>query len=334
MYSEWPWRPWQLDHSLWRLLPSSIYNLSIFEAQNKAFGILFLIPIVYSIIFFKWQEILDFFLIFIVALSPIVLGWWLGVSYYVLFAYLFLLPVAIIAIIKIQLELRRRTKRFQNQQEAERRLYLSNVLGAQDSERKRIAQDIHDDTIQTLLAIANYAEVIQSTESPAAEKQEIGGLIRESTLQAVENLRRLTLNLNPRLLDELGLVPAVSWLVNTMNSEGSIHYELLLDGDQRKLLASTEVSLFRTVQEALNNVRKHSRASKATVDIEFLDQGLTITIKDNGQGYSTNLVHPKLISDGKMGIIGMGERVKFLGGTFHINSTPGNGTTLFIQIRC
>ena len=332
IYYAWPWRFWQIDINPWRLLPSSIYSIALWEAQNKAFGILFLIPIVYSIVFLRWQNTLNFLLIFIVAVSPIVLGFWNGVSHYMLYTYLFLLPVAVIIIINLQLELRRRTKQFLNQQDAERRRYLSNVFRAQDLERKRISQDIHDDAIQILLAVANYAEVSQSSESQPEIQQEILHSIRTNTLQTVENLRRLTLNLNPRLLDELGLVPALNWLVNTMNSEGLIRYKLLIDGDQPKLPPATEVSLFRIMQEALNNVKKHSKASNATVNIEFFTESLTITVKDNGQGFSFNSVRPKLITDGKLGIIGMAERVKFLGGTFHINSSPGDGTTVFIQI--
>ncbi|MBN1368188.1 MAG: sensor histidine kinase [Dehalococcoidales bacterium] len=332
IYYKWPWRFWQIDIYLWRWLPSSFYSIALWEAQNKVFGILFLIPIVYSILFLKWQNTVNFLLIFIVALSPIVLGFWNGVSHYMLYTYLFLLPVAIIIIINLQLELRRRTNQFIKQQESERRVYLSNVLRAQDSERKRVAQDIHDDAIQTLLAVANYAEVVKSAENQPEEQQDIINLIRTNTLQTVENLRRLTLNLNPRLLDELGLVPALNWLVNTMNSEGSIRYELLIDGDQPKLPPATEVSLFRIIQEALNNVKKHSKASNATVNIEFFTENLTITVQDNGQGFSFSSVRPRLITDGKMGVIGMAERVKFLGGTFHIDSGPGGGTTIFIQI--
>ncbi len=334
IYFAWPWRFWQLEHGLWRWFPilSSLEELGLWEASNQIFGILFLIPIIYTTLIFQWQGALNMFFLATAALLPIVLGSWLGFGHFLLHTFLLLLPVVSVIIVNLELELRRRDKAFLMQREAERRLYLSKVLEAQDKERKRVAQEIHDETIQTLLAVANYAEVVQSTDSGIAEKEEAGALIRAATLETVENLRRLILDLRPRLLDELGLVPALNWLVNTMNAEGNIHYRFVVDGRERKLTSPIEVSVFRAIQEALNNVRKHSNASEATIDMEFTDQHLKILIIDNGKGFSPTSVHERLAVNGEMGIIGMRERVEFVGGTFNVHSALGEGTTVSIEI--
>lgn len=335
IYHLWPWYIWQINHSPLAMIPwfFSLHNLALWESKYQFFGALFFIPIIYACIIFKWRGVLTITLLTVIGIAPILLGLRLGNGYFLLRTFLLLLPIVVTIVINLELDLRRRDKYLLVQRERERRLYLSKVLEAQDKERKRISQELHDDTIQNLLALANYAEAIQSTESNIVEKQNNGALIRTTALQTVENLRRLTLNLNPRLLDELGLVPALNWLVNTMNSEGKIRYKLMLDGDEHKLPSQVEVSLFRTIQEALNNVKKHSQASKATIEIKFSAEYLQILIEDNGQGFSPVPVPGQLAVNGKFGIIGMRERVESLGGTFSIKSNPNEGTTLIVRIK-
>ena len=268
----------------------------------------------------------------ITGVTPIISGLLLDVTYYMVLTYFLLIPAILAIIVNLELEMRRRNMLFRSQQEDERRLYLTKVLEAQDQERKRIAHEIHDEPIQTLLAVASYADIVQSTNSEVNEKEEAGALIRKMTLETIDNLRNLTLNLRPRLLDEIGLVPALNWLVNNMNSESNIHYRLMVGGKEQKLPSQMETPIFRVIQEALNNIKKHSKANEANIDVDFTDQSLNILIIDNGQGFLPTSVHERLILNNKMGLIGMQERVESLRGTFKIHSELNVGTNISIQI--
>ena len=269
----------------------------------------------------------------VIGILPLILSWLLGYGYYAQLTYLFLIPVVVTIIYSREAEKRRKERYYLLREQSERQLYLSNVLASQELERKRIAQELHDDTMQTLIAIAGYAEAIQSPEYSISEKQVRGELIRKAALQSVENLRRLALNLTPSLLSELGLLPALGWLINNMNSEQKINYKLVVEGEERTFQPQAEVSLFRIVQEALNNVKKHSEASDCMVEINFLYESLRIVISDNGKGFSPGALSEKPLTHGKMGIIGMKERVEALKGEISFDSKPGQFTVITIQIK-
>jgi signal transduction histidine kinase len=335
-YSIWPWRSWQIGQGLYQSFPilSSLYALALWEAANNVFGIFFLIPIIYSILTFPQRSIWGVGLLIITGITPIALGWFLGIQQHLKNTYFFLLPIFLIVVINLELELRRRDRSIMIQRETEKRLYVSQVIEAQEKERKRISQEIHDDTIQTLIAISKYAEVIESGDSDISEKQKYGAVIRSTVTETVENLRRMVLELRPRLLDELGLIPALNWLINTLNSQNATHYMLVVEGNERKLNFSIEMSVFRIIQEALNNVKKHANCGEAIVTIQFYGDNIKITIEDKGQGFDPDLVHKQTAINGKMGLFGMRERVESIGGTFLINSIYGKGTVISIQLKC
>ncbi|MBN1367727.1 MAG: sensor histidine kinase [Dehalococcoidales bacterium] len=268
----------------------------------------------------------------IIGILPILLGYSQGYGLYTLLTNLLLIPVISVIVYSLGAEQRREERHYLLKEQAVRQLYLSKVLESQELERKRIAQELHDDAIQTLIAIANHAEVIQSTEINIAEKQVRGGLIRNAALNSIENLRRLTLNLTPSILNELGLLSALGWLINNMNSEHLINYKLLVDGEERKYQPQTELILFRIVQEAVNNVKKHSQATTCRVEIEYLAEYLQIIISDNGKGFLLDYESESPIIQSKMGLIGMKERVEALKGEICIDTKPNLGTIIKIKI--
>ena len=131
----------------------------------------------------------------------------------------------------------------------------------------------------------------------------------------------------------MGLIPALGWLTSRLKQEHRINTSVIIEGVQRKIRPQTEVMVFRIVQEALNNVRWHADASKAVVTVSFTPNFLKINIKDNGKGFLVSeTAETKLINEGHFGILGMQQRTKLLNGTLDINSQPGRGTSISIEL--
>jgi len=247
---------------------------------------------------------------------------------------LLLLPFLLVSLATFELEWRRKERKIFAEREAERKVYISKILESQENERLRIAQELHDDTIQTLLVIANRAETLIPAGDSMKEIRGNAEWIRDTTLETVEGLRRIGLDLRPSMLDDLGLVPALRWLVDRMNKESGINTRILVSGEKRKLSPEAEVTIFRITQEALNNIKRHSRATEAVVNLEFTPESLKISMEDNGRGFRPPKKFDRLASRGKLGLIGIHQRIDFLGGTFKIHSKSGEGTSLLIEARC
>ena len=130
------------------------------------------------------------------------------------------------------------------------------------------------------------------------------------------------------MLDDLGLVPAVKWLASETSKNFPIAVDTEVKGKPRHFSPDAELMLFRVIQESLNNVRRHSGASKAQVTLEFLDSGVRVMVSDNGKGFAPPARVGDLARSGKLGLTGMGERIELLGGTLTIQSEPGKGTTV------
>jgi signal transduction histidine kinase len=331
IYQAWPWRESNVEP--WFPWLSSLYSLAVVEFVNHIVGILFLIPIIYAAIFFSWRGALVTCLLSLGGILPIIADMW--PSYYLITNITFLLlPLLIVSLATFELELRRKERKIFAEREEERKVYLSKVLESQENERLRIAQELHDGTIQTLLVIANRAETSIPAGNDMREARRNTEWIRDATLETVEDLRRISLDLRPSILGDLGLVPALRWLVDRTNKESGINTQILANGKKRKLSPEAEVTIFRIIQEALNNIKRHSRATEAVVTLEFTTECLKISIEDNGRGFRPPKKFDRLASKGKLGLIGMHQRIEFLGGTFKIHSKPGEGTLLLIEARC
>lgn len=336
IYQAWPWRIWMFEEGIWRWFSwlSPLHNVAIVELINHIVGILFLVPIIYAAVVFSWQGALATFLLALFGVLPIMLAIW-STSSLTTNMILLLLPLFITSLVAFELARRRRERKHFAEREAERQVYISKILESQENERLRIAQEIHDDTVQTLLVIANAAQnLIPSNEKDMGDVKKKAEWIRDATLQASEDLRRTSLDLRPCILDDLGLVPALRWLVNNTNEGSDVNTHIIIKGNKRKLLPQAEVSIFRVVQEALNNIKRHSNAKKALVNLEFNKDSLKITIKDDGQGFHPPKKLDGFAAKGKLGLIGMRQRIDLLGGKFQIRSRRGGGTSLLIETTC
>lgn len=336
IYQAWPWRTWKFEEGFWQWFSwlHPLYDLAIIELINRIVGILFLVPIIYAAIVFSWQGALVIFLLALTGVLPITLDIW-SVSSLITNLTLLLLPLFVASLVAFELARRRRERKHFAERETERQVYISKILESQENERLRIAQEIHDDTMQALLVIANRAQdMITPGKDDLEGVKKKAEWIRDATLQAIEELRRTSLDLRPSVLDDLGLVPALRWLVTNMNEESGINTRIIIKGNKRKLLPQAEVSIFRVVQEALNNIKRHSNAKKAVVNLEFDTNSLKMMIKDDGNGFRPPRKFDRLAAKGKLGLIGMRQRIDLLGGKFQIRSRVGGGTSLLIEAMC
>jgi two-component system sensor histidine kinase DegS len=146
-------------------------------------------------------------------------------------------------------------------------------------------------------------------------------------------LRRLSLDLRPTVLDDLGLVPAIRWLVDGFKQETGINTRLEITGDNSQLSKKYTVNLFRIVQEALSNVRQHSGARNVEITLQFADKMLTLQIQDDGSGFVLPSTNAELTSRGKLGLIGMQQRARLLNGLISYQSEIGKGTTISAEVN-
>jgi PAS domain S-box-containing protein len=211
--------------------------------------------------------------------------------------------------------------------------YLQQVTRAQEHERQRIAQELHDETAQSLMLIAQRLDGMASTASRKRGKDGVTDLqdVRGTVIEALMELRRLAQDLRPRILDDMGLVPALEWLADDLPQQYGISAHVEVDGTPPRFSEEAQLLLFRIVQEALRNVGKHSGATSATVSVRAHD-GFKITIGDNGRGFELPRAVGDLASMGKLGLLGMHERARLLGGTLHIHAEPGNGTIVMVEV--
>jgi len=213
------------------------------------------------------------------------------------------------------------------------RYYLQKITQAQEEERKRIARELHDDTAQLLGSLSRQLDNFVRSKSGLSPKEVLFLKDLQAQLnRGVQGVNRFVQNLRPSLLDDLGLIPALRSLMKDLQEYDGIGSKLEVLGDERRYAPEFESSLFRIVQEALNNIRRHAQASEASVAIDFTRDRVKLTIGDNGRGFELVGRVDDLPRSGKMGLVGMQERARLLGGTLEVQSTPGKGTTIIIEV--
>ncbi|MES0279066.1 MAG: PAS domain S-box protein [Dehalococcoidales bacterium] len=214
------------------------------------------------------------------------------------------------------------------------RYYVQEIIRAQEFERKRIARELHDDVSPTLLLLIQRIDAITTSNRlnlSAHMKQKMEDL-RCQSVEALESLRRIAQDLRPRILDDLGLIPALEWMADSLIKNHGIEAQIEVSGQQRDLPSEVQLLLFRIAQEALNNIRRHTNASMALVTVEFGDDETLLSISDNGKGFEPPERMSDMAGSGKLGLAGMQERAQLLGGRINISSQPGKGTTVTVHV--
>ena len=210
--------------------------------------------------------------------------------------------------------------------------YLRQVLQAQEEERKRLARELHDDASQQILLLTHGIDNLASKAErylPQELRNELEKLY-ELSQQTYQGIKHYAQALRPGILDHLGLVAAIKWLAQEIHNFSGIEIEVKTDAVPR-LTPETQLVLFRIVQEALNNVHRHSGASEANVNVECQGNEVRVTITDNGKGFEL----PRQLSDfagqGKLGLTGMAERARLIGGELEVSSQIGKGTKIIVK---
>jgi two-component system sensor histidine kinase UhpB len=208
------------------------------------------------------------------------------------------------------------------------------LIHAQEEERKRISQELHDELGQGLTAMSiNLAAIEQSLpqplEPPVMERlMETNALVDET----LDQMRDLSLELRPSMLDDLGLLPTLRWYVDSYKKRAGVDVLLEVVDLEERLAAEMETVLYRVVQEALTNVARHAEASVVHVRLERVDDAISALIEDDGAGFNQLLVGAHKEPQRGAGLLGMRERIASQGGTLEIESSPGHGTRLIVRM--
>ncbi|MDR3610008.1 MAG: response regulator [Ignavibacteriaceae bacterium] len=201
------------------------------------------------------------------------------------------------------------------------------LLEVQESERRHIARELHDEIGQILTAIKiniQTAFKLAGSESIETHLNEGVELIEEALFQ----VRKLSVDLRPSMLDDLGLVPALRWYVDRQSVRAGISAKVTVDESITRFSSEVEITCFRVAQEALTNIIKHAQATQVDIMLYYEENELHLKIIDNGIGFNFFSAVQRSLKGESMGILGMQERVELIGGRIKITSKPGGGTTV------
>ena len=205
--------------------------------------------------------------------------------------------------------------------------YAGHVLQAQEDERRRVAQEIHDDPLQALMHLTRELESVAADDATPAPLSERLRADHRLAASIAASLRDLARGLRPSSLDDLGLVPSLRRLVVDFGERNRVAATFATSDFETRLGPAMELALFRIAQEALTNVERHSACRKTAVDLQITDAWATLTVVDDGVGFSVDS-----LTDGshsrQLGLVGMRERASLLAGSLAIDSEPGRGTTV------
>ncbi len=307
--------------------------IRILEIAYSVHGSLFTIPFIYAAFVFGWREAIIVWSISLSIISFKIFNLSFGPAPLVRNILSSLIPLSVVIFLTLEQNRRKKERESLKKREDERRLYLGQVIKAQEDERHRIAQELHDDFLQSLIVIANRAHklMLNNGRGSATHAEQVC-YIRDEALRLSEDLRRLSRDLRPSILDNRGLVSALRELAARFNQEYGIHTNVITDSLSSKINPEAEVMLFRIIQEALNNVRRHAEATEVTISVKCLSKHLKLIVKDNGKGFDIPKPISRFTIEGKLGIAGMRERAKYLGGNISITSQKGKYTIL--EVTC
>lgn len=192
--------------------------------------------------------------------------------------------------------------------------YIGMAMTAQEEERHRLARELHDETIQDLALVKTALEEI-----PQGSDERPLQLINDALQRSIDGIRRFCRALRPSVLDDLGLVPALEWLLSDLGSRGGSCTRLKVHGETIRLEPGPELAIFRIAQEALHNVERHARADHVEVRLAFAPGGVCLEVVDDGRGFE-----PGPVREGSLGLAGMHERARLIGATIRVSSRPGS----------
>ncbi|MDD3719144.1 MAG: sensor histidine kinase [Actinomycetota bacterium] len=220
------------------------------------------------------------------------------------------------------------------QKEAQLERLAHQVLMAQEEERRRIRQDIHDEFIQLLFGLRYQLDILQSKLGERAKAEVEIAEIKGRIDRGLTELRHILRNLRPAVLDDLGLMPALKLLARQLQETAGLEVMLLAEEEDARLSPEAESCLYRVAQEALANIVKHADASRVDVSLCVDEEGVRLCIEDDGEGLEKEAGAGQSVPRGSvgLGLYGMQERVRGIGGDFYVESKPGAGTRITVVL--
>lgn len=208
------------------------------------------------------------------------------------------------------------------------------IIQAQEDERHRVARDIHDGPAQTLANVTIKAEICEKLididkERAKYELQDLRKVLRES----IKDIRKIIYNLRPMSLDDVGFIPTVQRYIEGFQLETNIKVDFIILSRKSMEDPVKNLSIFRIIQEALNNIRKHSKAKTVIIKLEISNQSIELNITDDGIGFNKEKVQYETREDGGFGLLSIRERVDLLSGTFELKSEPNKGTSIYVSLN-
>ena len=266
-------------------------------------------------------------------LIPKIYSWW-SVSYdHVLaarFTVISVLAIAIAILVSRERASRRSMQGLNdkmNEMIREKDRYFKLASEAQENERRRISRDLHDDSLQLLATVTRQIDgAIRGENAEEIRKQMLRA--KETITMTSDAIRRYCEELRPMLLDSMGLIPAIEWIARELENRTGIKSDFESTGESKAIPSQDLIHIFRVMQEAFHNIEKHSKATAVKVRWDFAGETFEITVTDNGIGMWNFGPSPSR----SLGIQGMYERTELVGGRLTIESKPGFGTRVWLEV--
>ena len=209
------------------------------------------------------------------------------------------------------------------------RILSTRLLEAGDKERSRIAKELHDQLGHDLALLKSRVHSIgkQLQDRQEELKTECGNIIGHIEL-IIENVRRISRDLMPSILEDLGLFASLQWLVENFAKQHAIHIAMDMEDIDHLFSREVQVNLYRAFQETFTNISKHADATAVSVEVKKDGGQISFVVKDDGKGFELNKIINRKINEKGVGLMAMNERMRMMGGTFEVDSQPGQGTTI------
>jgi len=213
------------------------------------------------------------------------------------------------------------------------RFDVHKIVQAQEEERKRIALELHDGPLQDLVNLHYRLETVEYLLQLKQDRayKELDQL-KSALGSCITEIKDLLVDMRPPMLDDLGVLPALKRLLYDFRRENKVKAKIIVKGIQKRLSASAEIALYRIIEEALANIKRHAMASVVELTLKYDKRNLEVRLTDNGVGFDSEEIFSLATTQRNLGLLGMRERVGLLGGSIDINSQPAKGTEIVISI--
>ncbi len=206
------------------------------------------------------------------------------------------------------------------------------IIEAQERERQKLSQQMHDGPAQSLTNLILQAEICERLfDSDAARARTELGNLKGAVAATFQKVKGFILNLRPMMLDDLGLVPTLRRYVDGFSDNSEVNANLMITGKERRVESHKEVTVFRLIQELLNNAVEYSHASNIQINLDLGESVVRVSVEDNGSGFELTDVLDSPEAD-RLGLTTMRERVEMLGGQIHFDSALGRGTRVSFEL--